>query len=45
MSVILFWEMAEESACVNFGVRMHIVFRKSSIKISRDLHCKPCADL
>lgn len=30
---ILFWEMVKESACVNFGVRMCVVFRKSSIKI------------
>lgn len=37
--------MVKESASVNFGVRMPVVFRKSFIKISKHLHYKPCADL
>lgn len=42
---IWFWEMVKGSALVNFGVRMHVVFRKSFTDFSKHLHCKPCADL
>lgn len=42
---VLFWDMIKDSACVNFGVRMHVVSKKASVKFSKHLHCEPCAGL